>query len=129
MAKYEDSKDKMFKAIKELEKEIVSSLAINAEYHIKKAFTDFPNPPIDTGTLRRSINGRQELEIKGDTVTATVTASTLDTQGDTNKEIEYAGFIEFGTVKMAPRPFMRNGIARAEKGMERIINRIIKLFT
>lgn len=134
MAKYEDNKDKMMQVIREFEKELAGSLSLNAEYHIKKAFTEFPNPPIDTGTLRRSITADKQIEVKGDTVTAKVTASTLNAQVGKGKnkrtvDIEYAGFIEFGTIKMAPRPFMRNGIKNAEKGMERIINRIIKRFT
>ena len=35
--KYEDNKAKMLAVIKEFEKEVVESVALNAERHIKKA--------------------------------------------------------------------------------------------
>jgi HK97 gp10 family phage protein len=49
--------------------------------------------PVDTGNLRSSIN--TTLSVSGDTVSAEVGA-----------EANYAAYVELGTWKMAPQPFL-----------------------
>jgi len=48
--------------------------------------------PVDTGRLRISIN----VTIKGNTIIVTM--------------VDYAMFVEFGTFKQRPNPFIRNAI-------------------
>lgn len=121
---------------------VADAVAKNTEAVIKKGFLDFPKPPIKTGNLRRNIVGKV-ISVSDDEVVAEVRASTPlltglpSSRGKTGKKgsrggsrggkiVEYAKFIEFGTVKMQARPFMRNGIAKAEKTNQLIVNRLAK---
>jgi hypothetical protein len=87
--------------------------------------------PVDTGFLRNSwfgsigspsggaggSGGASALDVAtvklwvGDVFYATNTAS-------------YAGFVEYGTIRMAPRAFVRNTIARAQEIATMVANRI-----
>ena len=66
--------------------------------------------PKDTGELRRSIR----LEIKDNGLTAQVSAT-----------IPYAKYVEFGTRKMAARPFMRNSLQHQGVKFVRDIGRVL----
>lgn len=112
----EDFKKEIQKRLPQAEE--ASAYMIEAE--VKKAFTTFPKPPIQTGNLRRNIkatkvNGQWEVR-----------ASTPLVNNKGGKEVEYAKFVEFGTVRMAPRPFMRTGVENALPKIQKIIERIFK---
>lgn len=108
---------------------VIDAVVKNTERVVKKGFLDFPKPPIETGNLRRNIVGKvisqNELEVVGE-----VRASTPLLIGGKGKNrrggklVEYARYIEYGTHKMSPRPFMRNGIAKALKSNEAIIKKL-----
>lgn len=112
---------------------IVDAVSKNSERVVKQEFTLFENKPIDTGTLRRSITGKVVIT-EDDQAISEVRASNeraLSLIGNkskksTIKDMSYAKFVEYGTVKMPARPFMRNGMARARKSNEQIIKQIIK---
>lgn len=53
--------------------------------------------PVDTGNLKKNIR-THDHGTKGDTVTFTV---------DVTRKAFYGKFLEFGTVKLVPKPFMR----------------------
>lgn len=93
-----------YDSIKQKINEALEKVTFNSQASIIEEFTKFPNPPIKSGQLRQSI--RSEFSNGVGKVTA-------------NKE--YAMFIEYGTVKMQPRPYMRNGIKRAEQKNLKII--------
>ena len=57
-------------------------------------------PGVVTGTLRNSIFANVRITGKN---RATIEVGT---------RVKYAGFLEYGTSRMAPRPFMRNSIAK-----------------
>ncbi len=129
---YKSYKDQAEALIRAKMLEATENIVLNSERNIKKAFTDFPDPPIDTGTLRRSITGTV-LKKNKDSIEGEVRASTLRTITVTNinskrkkkqKEVEYAKYVEYGTVKMPARPFMRNGMIKAKQSNESIIKRI-----
>jgi phage gpG-like protein len=98
---------KFFDPTKDIVKEVnlaIEKVTFNSQAYVIQEFTKFPNPPIKSGQLRQSI--RAEYSNGSGKVTA-------------NKE--YALFIEYGTIKMVPRPYMRNGIKRAEESNMKII--------
>jgi HK97 gp10 family phage protein len=73
----------------------VAGLAFDGEAYIKQSFGTSPSQPgetpgVDTGKLRNSIRAERER--------AAQWAISTDT--------EYAAHLEFGTSRMAPRPFM-----------------------
>lgn len=81
----------------------VEKILRNAQASIMEEFTKFPKPPIKSGQLRQSID----------------IAMTGFTSGKVFAKKNYAQFVEYGTVRMAPRPFMRRGINRvAEENLE-----------
>jgi len=66
------------------------------------------NVPVDSGTLRRSIYTKQIREESGDTQqTFYVGARQGKKEQAKNRDGWYFPFVEFGTEKMAARPFMR----------------------
>lgn len=69
------------------------------------SFPDNP-PAVDTGTLRRS-------------VTTQVDESTLT--GKVGSNIEYAPELEFGSSRIAPRPWLRPALEQNEKNIEKIL--------
>jgi hypothetical protein len=77
----------------------VAGLAFDGEAYIKQSFGTSPSQPgetpgVDTGKLRNSIRAERER--------AAQWAISTDT--------EYAAHLEFGTSRMAPRPFMAPGL-------------------
>jgi HK97 gp10 family phage protein len=115
--------------------DVVDAVVKNTERVVKVGFLDFPKPPIETGNLRKSITGKV-IKQTANEVIGEIRAGgfvLIDSKGKkhgaTKKdkaEISYAKFVEYGTAKMPPRPFMRQGIAKAQKTNELIINRLIK---
>ena len=79
----------------ELAGRAIASLAFEGEGYIKKNMGASPSAPgefpgVDTGKLRNSIRAEKEATLRW--------VVTTDT--------EYAAHLEFGTSRMAPRPFM-----------------------
>jgi hypothetical protein len=77
----------------------VGGLAFDGEAYIKQSMGTSPSaagdpPGVDTGKLRNSIRAERER--------AAQWAISTDT--------EYAAHLEFGTSRMAPRPFMAPGL-------------------
>lgn len=63
--------------------------------------------PVDTGRLRDSITA----DTKGEAGRSIAT-------GDIVADAPYAGFVEFGTVRQAPQPFMRPALRKYRKGFK-----------
>lgn len=69
--------------------------------------------PVDTGHLKRSINSKivdSSASITGEVSTGTV---------------EYAPYVEFGTSKQSPQPFMTPSFVNSSKGLEADLKSII----
>lgn len=90
------------------------------EAEVKKAFTTFPKPPIKTGNLRRNIKA-QQIDGKWQVIAST---PVIGKKG--GKEVEYAKFVEYGTVKMAPRPFFKTGVLNSTDKILKVIERMFK---
>lgn len=134
MSKYTSYKEEVIKTLNDLMYVATEAVAKNTELEIKKIFTDFPKPPIETGNLRRNIFGKV-IGLKDGIVYGEVRSSTplVEKKGKKGKkaggkEVEYAKYIEFGTYKMQPRPFMRLGAERATKKNQQILKQLFSKY-
>lgn len=74
------------------------------------------NPPApDTGNLRNSI--RYEIHVEGKEVYGIV--------GSTQKDPDYAVYTEYGTSKMAPRPWLRPAMLKNESWIRNSIAKAV----
>jgi HK97 gp10 family phage protein len=94
---------------------ILEALGIEAEGNavseINKLVYDTPQSPtyIRTGRLKGSITHRHDAE-----------SAYIGT------DVKYAPYVEFGTTKMDPRPFLRNAITNYADDYKRIIEESLK---
>lgn len=74
------------------------------------------NPPaVDTGTLRRSI-------------TYTIDESKMVGKvGSTINDPPYGAYLEFGTSRMKPRPWLKPAIEKSKETIEKILGKAIKV--
>lgn len=78
-------------------------IGIKAEGYAKK------DCPVDTGRLRNSISHAQEKD------TAYI-----------GTNVEYAPYVEFGTSKMASRPFLRDAATNHSDEYKNIVEKVLK---
>lgn len=90
--------------IKKKVKDKLELIGAVVESEAKKNIRDMD--AISTGRLLNSITH----EVDGDTVRV-------------GTNIEYAPFVELGTYKMQPRPFLRMAVVQAKDKIEEILNR------
>ena len=81
---YKDNTDEVLSALEKAKKRGLEAIGLVAEGYAKKI------TPVDTGRLRNSISHAVEKE-----------AAYIGTN------VEYAPYVELGTSKMAPRPFLK----------------------
>lgn len=79
--------NKLKRAIPEVAEDTVKTSVMKIEADARE------NCPVDTGRLRDSINSR--IEQQGDDITGIVST-----------DVEYAGYVEYGTSKMSAQPYM-----------------------
>jgi len=70
--------------------------------------------PVDTGALRKSIR----TEKKGKLQVSIVAGGGGIINPHSGREVDYAGYVEFGTSHMSPQPYMQPAI---EKNMNEIL--------
>jgi len=100
-------------------KKAINTCCIKLETDIKTHFT--PNgpsapgepPAVDTGRLRASITHRVETE--GEEIA-----------GYVGTNVEYATDLEFGTSKMAERPFMIPAVERNKEWIKEKLKQVVK---
>ena len=103
--------DEVYKKIHDEQKKRVLEAAIFLESYIKKSFGTSPSQPgeppgVDTGRLRASIT--HEIE-----------EALWDIIGRVGTNVEYARYLELGTRKMSPRPYLRRAI---EENKQELVN-------
>jgi HK97 gp10 family phage protein len=97
------------KAIEDLKKELVNKLELIGEVVRSEVVNNIDEMEIiDTGRYKNSIDydvDKEELVVRIGT------------------NVEYAPFLEFGTIKMAPRPALRLGFYESEKKINEILEK------
>jgi len=102
-----------------LEEKLSKALAEALEEISEKIRDDAKNfAPIDTGALRKSIR----IEKKGKLQVSIIAGGGGVINPRSGREVDYAGYVEFGTSRMAPQPFMQPAL---EKNRDEIL-RIVK---
>ncbi len=86
---------------------------------------------IDTGALKKSIRRERLARPVGKIIYTGIRAGGYVKNPKTGRLVDYAGFIEYGTSRMRPRPFMRPALRWASKKTEgyfwRALSRRVKL--
>jgi HK97 gp10 family phage protein len=80
-------------------------------------------PAIDTGVLRASI--MSDVQVRGMNVIGKVgpDVEKIAAKADVGTDVEYGLYLELGTSKMAPRPFLRPSLRRTRRDVKRIFKR------
>jgi len=82
--------------------------------------------PVDTGSLRASIRRESLAKPAGSLWEIGVRAGGYITNPKTGKKVDYASYVEFGTSRMRPKPFLRpallNNRALIEDAVRRALN-------
>ena len=91
--------------LKKLNVTLADKLNMSAEYVMNKAKVE---TPVITGKLRSSIFQKTDK----DTLTAIV-----------GSNVDYAWYVEVGTIKMTPRKYLRRGLTIAKPMIKKIFNK------
>ena len=81
--------------------------------------------PVDTGSLRESIR----VEKEGDLQVSVIAGGGGVINPRTGREVDYAGYVEFGTSRMSPQPYMQPALEKNRDEILRIIERkVLEVF-
>lgn len=111
---HKDEMDEALKSAIDIGMEAVAQQAEkNALVEVKKLVYDTPESPyyVRTGKLKGSISHKYIKET---------------TQAFIGTNIEYAKYVEYGTYRMGPRPFLRNACQNYIDKYQNILNAAIK---
>lgn len=78
--------------------------------------------PVDTGRLKNSITWKkkgQQNKVSGNNENDTISEPTEELQIAFGTNVEYAPFVEYGTDKMAARPFIAPAKVKVEREIEK----------
>ena len=107
--------EKLKRALEEALEEIAEKIRDDA-----KSFA-----PVDTGALRKSIR----VEKKGELQFSVVAGDGGVINPRTGREVDYAGFVEFGTSRMSPQPYMQPALEKNRDEILKIVKRkILEVF-
>lgn len=95
-----DNTDEVLSSLEKAIKNGLTAIGLTAEGHAKKA------APVDTGRLRNSITHAVKMDEK---------AAYIGTN------VEYAPYVELGTVNMSPRPFLKPAATEHRAEYERLM--------
>lgn len=70
--------------------------------------------PVDTGSLRKSIR-REKIVVQGKVKRISIRAGGYVTNPRSNRKVDYASYVEFGTSRMRAQPFLRPAYVRYRK--------------
>jgi len=82
--------------------------------------------PVDTGSLQKSIRIGAYAMPAGHTHSVRVTAGGYVTNPKTNRKVDYASYVEFGTSRQRAQPFLRPAIVKHRKDLARAIKEAIR---
>ena len=103
--------EKLSRALEEALEEIAEKIRDDA-----KSFA-----PVDTGSLRKSIRVEREGELQFSVVAGG--GGVINPR--TGREVDYAGYVEFGTSRMSPQPYMQPALEKNRDEILKIVKRKI----
>jgi len=81
--------------------------------------------PVDTGALRKSIH----VERKGKLEVSIVAGDGGVINPRTGREVDYAGYVEFGTSRASPQPYMQPALEKNRDEILRIVKeKVLEVF-
>jgi len=81
--------------------------------------------PVDTGALRKSIR----TEKKGKLQVSIIAGGGGVINPKTGREVDYAGYVEFGTSRMSPQPYMQPALEKNRDEILRIVKeKVLEVF-
>jgi len=99
---------------------------------IHRASVEGKPPAVDTGRLRASISsnwkgsGMAKGKVEGQAKPEDgVNQPSKEMTGVVGTNVEYADYLEFGTAKMGPRPYLRPALHRNEKKIAKMFKNIL----
>jgi len=113
--KLSNLEEKLSRALNEALEEIAEKISDDA-----KNFA-----PVDTGALRKSIR----TEKKGKLQVSVVAGGGGVINPKTGREVDYAGYVEFGTSRMAPQPYMQPALEKNKDEILQIVKeKVLEVF-
>ena len=81
--------------------------------------------PVDTGSLRKSIR----VEKKGKLEVQVIAGGGGVINPRTGREVDYAGYVEFGTSRMSPQPYMQPALEKNRDEILRVVKeKVLEVF-
>jgi len=81
--------------------------------------------PIDTGALRQSIRLQTKAKPMGNVYSIGVSAGGYITNPKTGKKVNYARYVEYGTSRQIPQPFLRPAYINNEQKLRLLIREAV----
>ena len=103
--------EKLKRALAEALKEIAEKIRDDAKDLV----------PVDTGSLRKSIRVEKEGELQ----VSVIAGGGGVINPRTGREVDYAGYVEFGTSRMSPQPYMQPALEKNRDEILKIVKRKI----
>ena len=131
---FKDNTDEVLSALEKAIENGLTAIGMTAEGHAKRKITSYP--AVDTGRLRNSITFALSGE-KANTPTYTDNKNGVYNYSGTapdDKEkavyvgtnVEYGSFVDLGTSKMAPRPFLKPAATEHSEEYKKIMEAALK---
>jgi len=113
--KLSNLEEKLGKALTEALEEIAEKIRDDA-----KGFV-----PVDTGALRKSIR----VEEKGSLEVSIIAGGGGVINPRTGREVDYAGYVEFGTSRASPQPYMQPALEKNRDEILRVVKeKVLEVF-
>lgn len=131
---YKDNTEQVLSAFEKAIENGLTAIGITAEGHAKRKITDYP--AVDTGRLRNSItfalsgekaNAQTYTDNKKGVYNYSGTApDDMEKAVYIGTNVEYGSFVELGTSKMYPRPFLKPAAAEHNNEYKKLMESALK---
>ncbi len=81
--------------------------------------------PVDTGALQKSIRIQTSAKPAGNIHSIGVSAGGYVANPKTGKKVDYAGYVEYGTSRQIPQPFLRPAYLNNEQKLRQLVRQAV----